>query len=222
MKLIRTTLPAISSVLVVCAHPDDESFGLGAILSTLVDVGSCVSVLCFTHGEASTRKIDAGTLGDIRRVELAAASQVLGVSHIELLGYPDGALNAQSLDDLSDHITRVARDIGASVLLVFDHGGITGHPDHQHATRAALRAAPALALRVLAWVIPDKVAIVLNDEFATAFVGRDEADLEFTISVERTRQFEAIRCHRSQLTENPVLWRRLELLGDTEHLCYLI
>jgi hypothetical protein len=42
-----------------------------------------------------------------------------------------------------------------------------------------------------------------------------------TVEVDRTRQLKAIACHRSQATDNPVLWRRLDLLGDRERLRYL-
>jgi len=40
--------------LAVIAHPDDESFGLGAVLAALSGAGAQVRVLCFTRGEAST------------------------------------------------------------------------------------------------------------------------------------------------------------------------
>ena len=46
--------PPWRSVLAVVAHPDDESFGLGAVLAGFVDAGAAVAVLCFTHGESST------------------------------------------------------------------------------------------------------------------------------------------------------------------------
>lgn len=218
---MNDTLPALTNVLVVCAHPDDESFGLGAILSAVTEAGSHVGVLCFTHGEASTLHGVAGELGVIRADELAAAGDILGVSGVELLDYPDGHLSAQPLDQLADHVTRAARTVDASALLVFDHGGITGHPDHQHATDATLRAANSIGCPVLAWAIPDKVAQLLNDEFDTNFVGRRDDELDVTITVDRARQLDAIACHRSQSTDNPVLWRRLDLLGPTEHLRYL-
>ena len=45
--------------------------------------------------------------------------------------------------------------------------------------------------------------------------------LDLTITVDRAAQLEAIACHASQSTHNRVLWHRLELLGNTEHLRYL-
>lgn len=214
-------LPAFRSVLVVCAHPDDASFGLGAVLSALADAGSRLSVLCFTHGEASTLHGVDGDLATIRADELCDAGTVLGVNRVELLDYPDGALTAIPLVELAGHVDRLAREVDADVLLVFDHGGITGHPDHEHATDAALAAAPDLALPALAWALPSKVVDSLNREYATSFVGRQDHELDVTITVDRARQLEAMGLHRSQSTDNPVLWRRLDLLGAAEHLRHL-
>ena len=60
--------PYLTGVLAVCAHPDDESFGLGALLATLASGGSAVDVLCFTHGEGSTLR-GAGDDLDFVRAE---------------------------------------------------------------------------------------------------------------------------------------------------------
>jgi LmbE family N-acetylglucosaminyl deacetylase len=215
---VNDTISTLASVLVVCAHPDDESFGLGAIISGVAHRGSRVSVLCFTRGGASTLHGVDGDLGTIRVAEMAAAGEILGVSRLELLDYPDGRLAQVGIDELADHVRRVAAAVAAAGLLVFDHGGITGHPDHQHATDAALVAASTLGCPVFAWAIPEKVAHSLNDEFHTAFVGRPDDEIDVTITVDRTAQLEAIHCHRSQSTDNPVMWRRLELLGAAEHL----
>jgi uncharacterized protein (DUF302 family) len=48
--------------------------------------------------------------------------------------------------------------------------------------------------------------------------GRAAGDLDQTLIVTRAGQQQAIACHRSQSADNPVLRRRLDLLGDTEHL----
>ncbi|WP_406472192.1 PIG-L family deacetylase [Streptomyces sp. NBC_01615] len=44
----------VRRVLVVVAHPDEESLGLGGLPALLSDGGVPATVLCFTHGEAST------------------------------------------------------------------------------------------------------------------------------------------------------------------------
>lgn len=215
------TLPAFDSVLVVCAHPDDESFGLGALISTLTDAGSRITVLCYTHGEASTLHAVPGDLARIRAAEMDAAGDVLGVTRLDLLDYPDGNLVAVPVVELAAHVIRIASDVAPSALLVFDHGGITGHADHERATDAALHAAATRGLQVLAWVIPTTVSEALNAAFGTSFVGRADDEVDIAVTVDRARQLDAIRQHRSQSTDNPVLWRRLELLGAIEHLRYL-
>jgi LmbE family N-acetylglucosaminyl deacetylase len=212
-------LPPVRSVLAVCAHPDDESFGLGAVLHAFADAGATLSLLCFTHGEASTLHTGAGELGPIRAAELEAASGRLGVGRVVLLDYPDGRLRDEPRPALAGHVLRTAREVGADALLVFDEGGITGHPDHQAATDAARDAAGPLGVPVLAWAIPVAVATALNAEFGTAFVGRSRRECAIVLErVDRSAQREAIECHASQATDNPVLRRRLELQQDTEWL----
>src|SRR5918994_1692955 len=216
--------PRARDALAVFAHPDDETFGLGAVLSALVDAGSAVEGLCFTRGEASTLRArpedpdQLGDLGDVRAAELADAARLLGLDHCELLTYPDGRLADTTVSVLTAHVVTAARRRRADLLVVFDHGGVTGHPDHRHATRAAVAAAAHLDIGVLAWAVPEHVATALNTEFGTAFRGRPAAEVDITIAVDRDRQRRAIACHESQSTDNPVLRRRLELTGPTESL----
>ena len=209
-------LPGGSPVLAVCAHPDDESFGLGAALAAFTERGTPTAVLCLTHGAASSLGTSHGDLHQIRAAELAAAAAELGVGDVELLDYPDGALTRQPADLLSGHVEQAARRAKAGSLLVFDKGGITGHPDHQQATRAARLYARRAALPVLAWAVEQHVAAALNAEFGTSFAGRPTGQIDCTIEADRQRQLSAIACHASQTHDNPVLWRRLELQGNRE------
>lgn len=208
------------SALAVYAHPDDESFGLGAVLSHLVAQGTVTRALCFTHGEASTLG-PAADLGSLRAAELAAAGAVLGLTGTTLLDYPDGALAAAPLAELAGHVEREAAAAGADLLVVFDEAGITGHPDHRRATAAALEAAERLDLAVLAWAVPDAAARRLNAEFGTGFVGRLDHEIDVVMEVDRRIQLEAIGCHASQSADNPVLWARLALLEQREVLRWL-
>jgi LmbE family N-acetylglucosaminyl deacetylase len=210
------SLPEASSVLAVCAHPDDESFGLGAALAAFAGRGTPTAVLCLTHGAASSLGTSHGDLHQIRAAELAAAAAELGVGDIELLDYPDGALAQQLAELLSEHVRQAARRTRAGLLLVFDEGGVTGHPDHQQATRAARLLARRARLPVLAWTVEQRVAATMNAEFGTSFVGRPADQIDCSVEVDRRRQLAAITCHASQARDNPVLRRRLELQGNRE------
>jgi LmbE family N-acetylglucosaminyl deacetylase len=214
-------LPAVDSVLAVCAHPDDESFGLGAVLSAFTERGVRTSVLCLTHGEASTLGADVGDLHVIREGELSSAAAALGVGGVRLLEFGDGRVAEAPIAELCSEVRLAVEQEGADLLLAFDEGGITGHPDHMRATEAARTVGEEDALPVLAWTLAAEVADQLGTEFPVEFVGRAPDSIHLSINVNRTRQHQAIRCHASQASENPVLWRRLELQGDREVLRWL-
>jgi LmbE family N-acetylglucosaminyl deacetylase len=116
----------------------------------------------------------------------------------------------------------VADRVRPDLLLVFDEGGVTGHLDHGRATEAALEFARETRLPVLAWAVAQSVAITLNEELGTTFVGRTSEDLDFEVHVDRGRQRRAIICHASQASDNPVLLRRLEVQGDSEVFRWLV
>ena len=214
-------LPPWRSVVAVVAHPDDESFGLGAVLATFIEAGTSVAALCFTHGEASTLHGVAGDLAHVRVEELHAAAQALGVNPVRLLDFPDGALASVDVDELSAHVVELAEQVGADGLLAFDSDGVTGHPDHVRATAAAVAAGQRLGLGVLGWTIPRTVATCLNAACGAAFTGHDPDGIDLVVPVERTVQRAAIACHPSQALPGSLLWRRLDLLGGHEHLRWL-
>ena len=214
-------LPDWSRVLAVVAHPDDESFGLGAVVDAFASAGSEVNVLCLTEGEAST--LGTGiNLGRMRREELGAASRELGVAGAAMLHHPDGELPRVCRHVLAGEVMDQVGDHRADGLLVFDTSGVTGHPDHAAATAAALLAAEVLDLPVLAWTIPQEVAAQLNEELGvSSFIGSAADAIDVTIQVDRTHQVAACRAHHTQAVPASPLWRRLELLDDREHLRWL-
>ena len=215
-------LPGWRTVLVVVAHPDDETFGLGAIADSLAAGGAAVHVLCFTHGEASTLNENHAELSQARDAELRQAAAELGAASVTLLDYPDGHLAEVAPGELSAQVTRLAARVGAGGLLVFDDTGITGHRDHQAATRAAVLAAPAGGLPVLAWTLQDTVADRLRAETGGAFAGQPPGRVDLCVRVDRARQRRAALMHASQISPAAVLWRRLQLQGDCEHLRWLL
>lgn len=214
-------LPSWRSVLAVVAHPDDESFGLGAVLDTFARRGAQVSVLCLTQGEASTLHGVPGDLRALRAREPQSAATVLGLTRAVLADHPDGALASVAPSGLAAEVDEAADASAAQGLLVFDPSGVTGHPDHVAATSVALEVAGRRGLPVLGWTLPREVADRLNEELGTGFVGHDPADVDLRVEVDRQRQRQAALAHASQAIPTSVLWRRLELLGDREHLRWL-
>lgn len=200
---------AATSTLVVVAHPDDESFGLGAVIARLTDDGARVRVLCLTQGEASSLGATAD-LGAVRRGEFRCAAEQLGLRDMTLLAFGDGALADVATEVLDAAVEEHVGD--ADLFVVFEPSSVTGHPDHRAATAAAERVASRHALPVLEWGVAPDVAARLNAELGTSFVGLVGQD----IIVDRSAQHRAIRCHRSQARDNPVLARRLALQGDHE------
>ncbi|MGC8473164.1 MAG: PIG-L family deacetylase [Candidatus Dormibacteria bacterium] len=207
-------LAPVGGALVVVAHPDDESFGLGAVLSSLVESGMEVRLLCLTAGEAST--VGAGSeLVEQRRREVLAAAEVLGLASVRLEELPDGRLSSVPLDELSG---LVEEELGDSRVLVgFERLGVTGHPDHAAATAAALTVASAHGLASLEWGVPDELARELGARLRTRFTGFDPgAGDPSLVQVDRAVQERAIACHLSQDPHNLVLRTRLALQGDRE------
>lgn len=214
-------LPPWRRLLAVVAHPDDESFGLGAVLAEFVESGCAVSVLCLTRGEASTLQGVAGDLAEIRTVELADAARALGIGQVGLRDYPDGGLRDVQIDLLVEEIDTFTAGQVVDGILVFDPSGITGHPDHQRATEAALTYAEEHGTPVLGWTLPADVAEALRAETGAPFLGHSPEDIDLVIRVDRTTQEQAVACHPSQAIPGHVLSRRLELLGAHEHLRWL-
>jgi N-acetylglucosamine malate deacetylase 2 len=214
-------LPDWRSVLVVIAHPDDESFGLGAIIHQITQAGAAAHVVCFTHGEASTLNETGADLHAARCQELALASSELGIVTVDLHDYGDGQLGAVSTGELAARVLPAIRQYNPGGLLVFDDTGITGHPDHRAATAAALEAARPRALPVLAWTLPGHVASQLRRETGQPFAGQPPDRIHISVQVTRHAQHRASLAHASQISPSAVLWRRLQLLGDHEHLRWL-
>lgn len=113
----------MKKMLVVFAHPDDESFYAGGTIAKYAKVGWSVDVLCATRGEA-------GGDGDERRKELEQAAAILGVSSVSFIGYMDGTLKDEPPGGLEDAIYKKMIECVPDVVITFDTTGISHHPDH--------------------------------------------------------------------------------------------
>jgi mycothiol S-conjugate amidase len=151
-------------LMAVHAHPDDESSKGAAASARYVAEGVDVLVVTCTGGErgdvlnsAAQADVDERGLLAVRRDEMAAAAQILGVQHawlgFEDSGYPEGdplpPLPADCFADLPIEETvaplvRLIREFRPQVVTTYDENGGYPHPDHirtHETTMAALDAA---------------------------------------------------------------------------------
>jgi N-acetyl-1-D-myo-inositol-2-amino-2-deoxy-alpha-D-glucopyranoside deacetylase len=157
-------------LLLVHAHPDDETINNGATMAKYVDAGVHVTLVTCTLGEEGEVLVDEhahraadreDTLGEHRAIELANAMAALGVVDYRLLGHPgkyrdSGMMGTADNDDpacfwradllaAATDLVAVIREVRPQVLVTYDDFGGYGHPDHIQAHRAATYAAALAA-----------------------------------------------------------------------------
>ena len=212
--------PVWKSVLAVVAHPDDGTFGLGAVLDAFFTAGARVRVLCLSHGETWTLHAAPGDLATLRGAELASSDDVLGAIRAKMRVNPDGVLGGVCQTKLANEVVAVAKTSHPDGLLLFDTAGVTGHLDHQAATAAGL-AAEMLNLPVLGWTLPEVVAAQLNRDYGASDAGQGGEDIDLRVTLDRARQRLAGRVHKGRALPGSLLRRRLELLAEMESLRWL-
>lgn len=165
-------------MLLVHAHPDDETINNGATMAYYIDRGAEVTLITCTRGEEGEILVPEllhlassaeDKLGEHREIELANAMKILGVSDHRFLGAPttkwrdSGMMGSEpnnrsdvfwnaNIDDAATYLVAVINEIKPHVLITYDEIGGYGHPDHIQAHRVAMRAAEIT--RESGWSIP--------------------------------------------------------------------
>jgi LmbE family N-acetylglucosaminyl deacetylase len=142
--------------MAVHAHPDDEAIGTGGILAHYTDEGVRTVLVTCTNGELGdgpggvkpdNPAHDESVVEPLRRQELEASCKVLGVSHLELLGYHDSGMEGWPQNEAPESFWRTPVAEAAhrladlmvqyqpQVVVTYDENGFYGHPDHIQANR---------------------------------------------------------------------------------------
>ncbi|MEW6241863.1 MAG: PIG-L deacetylase family protein [Chloroflexota bacterium] len=216
-----------ASLLAVFAHPDDESFRPGGTLALLARRGARVQVLTATRGQAGSRGnpplCAPEELPAMREKELCCACNALGIQPPLLLDYQDGQLAEADPEGLVAQILQIVRETRPQVMLTFGADGLSGHPDHiaigQAAAEAFRRAEEVAALYTLA--VPRSLAESLGMKQIRA-VPDESIALTVDVSAVWDAKMTAIRCHRTQSSESPILdapEAKQRLFLGVEHFC---
>ncbi|GAB4414290.1 MAG: PIG-L family deacetylase [Anaerolineae bacterium] len=118
------------TLLVILAHPDDESFPIGGTLAKYAAEGVRVSLICATRGEAGIPGLSPEATGQLRQRELRAAAAALGLAEVRFLGYPDGQLAQADPEDVIGQLVKAMGEIQPQAVITFGPDGISAHPDH--------------------------------------------------------------------------------------------
>jgi LmbE family N-acetylglucosaminyl deacetylase len=130
--------PASTHIVVLAAHPDDETLGVGGLLAAATRAGHTVTVLVASDGRGShptSPTHSPAQLSNIRRVEAVTALAELAPSaRLQFLDHPDGELSAY-VDQIAEAVTDAIGDDRQDswLLSTWLHDG---HPDHAACARA--------------------------------------------------------------------------------------
>lgn len=143
-------------ILVVLAHPDDETFGMGGTLALYAQRGVEVDLVCATRGEVGDVPEEMmkgyASVAELREHELLEATQIIGIKHVDFLNYRDSgmpgspdnahpqALAAAPLDEVAGKVVQFIRKYQPQIVLTFDPIGGYRHPDHIAIQRATEKA----------------------------------------------------------------------------------
>jgi LmbE family N-acetylglucosaminyl deacetylase/SAM-dependent methyltransferase len=191
----RRSDAATTRLVLVAAHPDDETLGAGGLLATASAAGERIDVVLLSSGEGShpgSRTHDAADLATLRVEETRAALSMLAPhARLRAIGLPDGDL-ASHEDEIVEAIVRTVGEDGSRTVIAatWRHDG---HADHEAAGRAAAVAAHRTDARLIEypiwlwhWAAP---ADAPWPRFRTLALDREV----------RARKSHAISVHRSQV-----------------------
>ncbi len=200
-------------LMCITAHPDDESGAFGGALLISHAQGVQTTVICLTEGSAGSFRgqgVSDEDLARIRRAELEAASKVLGITHTEVLNYPDGALDQQNFSAIVQVLVEKIRTHRPHVVLTFGaEGGVNLHRDHtiiSLATTAAFhwagraklfpRAGMPYAPQKLYYSVPPFISVFNSNEGENA--ARTPHSLTLELGKWKETKFEAFGQHVTQ------------------------
>jgi len=195
-------------ILLVFAHPDDETSTAGGTTAKYVNQGYTVDLVTATGGEKGTRieVPDGVETATVRAGEQLAAAAITGIRDIYRLGYIDSELEEADFSTVASKVLEVIEKVRPEVVITFGPDGISGHPDHVVIGKAATNAFKKAfkhggGLRKLYYVaIPESVFASFDDGQVGDVITRpdDEITTEIDISGFLETKIRALGKYRSQ------------------------
>ena len=191
-------------VMVVTPHPDDAEFGVAGTVARWTSEGKDVIYVVCTNGDKGTSNpnMKPDELVRIREQEQLAAAKLLGVREVIFLRHPD-----QSLEDTSEfrkEIVRLIRMYKPETVITADlYRRYIWHRDHRITSQVTLDAVFPYARDFLSY--PDLLEEGLQPHKVKEVLlwGADEPNYRTDITDTFDIKIAALRCHKSQISDNP-------------------
>ncbi len=206
------TLDKRRRLLLIYAHPDDESFAVAGVSRMYADQGVEIALVTATRGDAGRagepplcRRED---LPAVRERELRDAARILGIRHVTVLDYLDKHLAEAPAEKIRRELVTEIRRHRPHVVMTFDPNGANQHPDHIAISRFAVDAiaaaddprwysdvGPAHRVPRVLWVPP----VMPWDMLGVAHLV-NEPGIDFLIDTSKYRDVKAaaLHAHRTQ------------------------
>ena len=198
--------------MVVFAHPDDGEFGSAGTVAVWTRAGTQVAYVCVTDGSAGSNEpgADRDELAVLREREQRAACDVLGVKDCTFLGIRDGMVEVTL--DLRRALTREVRRFRPDVLVIPDPSRLwdrertyINHTDHRAVGMACLAVAnPDSSTRPMFPELLDEGFEPFELPYLWMPTWGEDADTFVDITETIEMKIEALRCHASQIHDEPV------------------
>lgn len=186
-------------MLVVAAHPDDEVLGCGGTIAKHRRQGDAVAVLILADGVTS-RGGDPASAIEERRRWARLANDILGVTDLTLLSYPDNRLDVVALLDVVQEIERVMERCRPSIVYTHHAGDVNiDHTRVHHAVVAACRPHPGQTVQRLLFFETPSSTEWRPPDLASMFAPNWFIDIADTLDV----KLEAAAAYRGELREFP-------------------
>lgn len=219
------------TILVILAHPDDPEFFLGGSIARWTSQGHQVDYCLFTRGDKGVngQVVDPEELAKLRVVEQHAAAKVLGVRSVRFLDFEDGYLTPDLV--ARRQIVRIVRTMKPNVVVscdplnYFHRANKINHPDHRAAGQIVVDAVFPAAGNPL--FFPDLLANGLEPHnVKEMWLSLPiPADISLDVTDHWEKKFQALKCHRSQISDvenlRKILWSRRTAESCDEHPVFL-
>jgi LmbE family N-acetylglucosaminyl deacetylase len=208
-------------LMVVAPHPDDSEFGVAGTVARLTREGKRVVYVICTNGDKGTsdRSIKPEELAKIREQEQQAAAEVLGVSDVVFLRYPDQGL--EDSGEFRKELVRVIRRYRPDVVVTADpYRKYMWHRDHRITGQVALDAVFPYARDHLSY--PELLDEGLEPHKVREmwFWASDDPNYRLDITDTFDIKIAALACHKSQFNVGPGMkarlrdWARMDAEGE--------